>query len=69
VRGVDHPNTLACAANHALDLEATGDRVVATELRKETFARFRARLGRDHPETLNANSYRRMESDVEVPAS
>ncbi|HEX6355945.1 FxSxx-COOH system tetratricopeptide repeat protein [Actinophytocola sp.] len=69
VRGVDHPYTLACAANHALDLEATGDSVAAIELRKEIFPLFRSKLGRDHPETLNANAYRRMEADIEVPAS
>lgn len=69
VRGADHPNTLACAANHALDLEATGDRVEATDLRREIFPLFREKLGIDHPETLNANAYRRMASDIEVPAS
>jgi Tetratricopeptide repeat/Effector-associated domain 2/NB-ARC domain len=68
-RGIDHPYTLACAANHALDLESTGDRVEATELRREIFALFREKLGPEHPETLRANAYRRMESDIEVPAA
>jgi hypothetical protein len=34
-----------------------------------TFAAFREQFGSEHPEMMNANAYRRMESDVEVPAS
>lgn len=69
VRGEHHPYTLACAANLAFDLEKIGDLVNANRLRRETLNQFSVQLGTDHPETLNAGVYRRMESDVEVPAT
>lgn len=69
VRGDLHPNTLSCAANLALDLEKVGELVEANQLRRETLDQLGIQLGADHPATMNAGVYRRMESDVEVPAT
>lgn len=69
VRGEHHPYTLACAANLSFDLEKLGELVEANRLRRETLDQLGVQLGIDHPETMNAGVYRRMESDVEVPAT
>lgn len=69
VRGDHHPYTLACAANLSFDLEKLGDLVQANRLRRETLDQLGVQLGIDHPETMNAGVYRRMESDVEAPAT
>ena len=39
------------------------------QLRRDTLDQFSVQLGTDHPETLNAGVYRRLECDVEVPAT
>lgn len=69
VRGEHHPHTLVCAINLAFDLEKLGDLVEANRLRRTTLDLFGVHLGTDHPDTMNAGVYRRMESDVEVPAT
>ena len=69
VRGEQHPHTLVCAINLAFDLEKLGDLVGANKLRRKSLDLFGVQLGTDHPETMNAGVYRRMESDVEVPAT
>jgi hypothetical protein len=68
VRGEHHPITLGCAINLAFDLEKEGNLVDANRLRRDTLDQLGVQLGTDHPETMNAGVYRRIESDVEVPA-
>lgn len=69
VRGENHPHTLACAINLSFDLEKLGELVEANQLRRRTLDQLGVSLGTDHPDTMNAGVYRRMESDVEVPAT
>jgi tetratricopeptide (TPR) repeat protein len=69
VRGDNHPHTLACAINLSFDLEKLGNLVEANQLRRKTLDQLGVHLGTDHPDTMNAGVYRRMESDVEVPAT
>lgn len=69
VRAAGHPNTLLCAVNLALDLEANGRPGEADALRSETLNSLRAKLGREHPETANAERRRRAEADIEVPTA
>jgi tetratricopeptide repeat protein len=69
LRGENHPDTLACAANVALDLDAAGDAVRASTLHKETLERLRRQLGSDHPDTIHVSLYRRADCDIEVSAS
>jgi hypothetical protein len=66
-RAPDHPYTLACAVNLAFDLDATGAKAEAAELRKDTKERMRRKLGPEHPETVNMERGRRAECDTEVP--
>lgn len=68
VRGEHHPHTLTCAINLSFDLEKLGDVLPANQLRRQTLEQLGVTLGTDHPDTMNAGVYRRMESDVEVPA-
>jgi hypothetical protein len=67
VRGPNHPYSLGCAHNHAIDLEATGRIDEAAELWRDTYARFVAVLGPDHPDSLQARARRRIDADVEPP--
>jgi tetratricopeptide (TPR) repeat protein len=69
VRGEHHPHTLTCAINLSFDLEKLGELVDANQLRRKTLDQLGVHLGTDHPDTMNAGVYRRMESDVEVPAT
>jgi hypothetical protein len=69
VRGGNHPNTLACASNLATDLEKLGEVGQANQLRRETIDKLGTQLGLDHPETTSAGIYRRLECDVEIPAT
>jgi hypothetical protein len=69
IRGEHHPHTLVCAINLSFDLEKLGELVEANRLRRNTLDSLGVHLGTDHPDTMNAGVYRRMESDVEVPAT
>jgi hypothetical protein len=50
--GDDHPRTLFCANNLALDLWDLGQHEEARELNEDTLLRRRRLLGDDHPDTL-----------------
>ncbi len=61
-RGPDYPNTLASMTGLANDFEALGRYAEAHEIRQETWAPMKAKLGADHSSTLQsmmgvANSY------------
>jgi hypothetical protein len=67
VRGEDHPYTLYCAVNLAIDLKAVGEDERAETLTADTAERLRTVLGDKHPETIAALNGRRAESDIEPP--
>lgn len=67
VRGDDHPYTLGCALNHALDLEGSGSEREADALWQDTVARFNRVLGPDHPDSLAAGARQRIDADIEPP--
>jgi hypothetical protein len=67
VLGADHPHTLACAANLALDLRATKRLEEADALSAATNERYAETLGPDHPDTLAASTDQRLDFDFEPP--
>src|SRR5262249_59834252 len=69
VRGEEHPYTLLCAVNAALDLQATGDEAAGQSLLGHTLEVLGRWLGPEHPETLDAGRYRRAECAIDPPSS
>jgi hypothetical protein len=67
VMGENHPITLGCAANMAVDLRAEGLDEEAEQLSADTLARFRTTLGDKHPDTLVAAEGRRLDFDFDPP--
>jgi hypothetical protein len=67
VVGEDNPNTLACAANLALDLQALGEDTEAATLREDVLARYTATLRAAHLETRAAADGVRIDLDFEPP--
>ena len=49
--GDDHPHTLACAANLALDLRSIGMAPRASEVSAKTLERYHRLLGDEHPKS------------------
>jgi tetratricopeptide (TPR) repeat protein len=67
IRGEDHPYTLVCALNHALNLQDAGREGEAEPLWQETVVRFDRVLGADHPDSQAARERRRLDADIEPP--
>jgi tetratricopeptide (TPR) repeat protein len=67
IRGPDHPYTLGCALNHALDLERIGREREGNALRRDTIERFDRVLGADHPDSVTARNRQRIDADIEPP--
>ncbi|WP_148112929.1 FxSxx-COOH system tetratricopeptide repeat protein, partial [Actinoplanes sp. ATCC 53533] len=66
-RGLDHPYTLLCAVNAAFDLIADGETERGREDLAAAVAALSARLGPEHPETLDVRRGVRAECDIEPP--
>ena len=66
--GEDHPQTLACAANLALDLRSTGAVSRADELMTKTVERYRHVLG-EHPDVKAAASGQRLDLSINLHAT
>ncbi|BBH68347.1 hypothetical protein ACTI_50320 [Actinoplanes sp. OR16] len=67
-RGPNHPYTLACILNHALDLQGAGrGQHEAESLRRSAVDGFLRTLGPDHPDTQAARNGRRIDADIEPP--
>jgi hypothetical protein len=65
VLGAEHPVTLGCAANLALDLAADGDQDAAGRLAADAKEGLRQVLGEDHPDVLTAGLGQRLEFDFD----
>ncbi len=68
-RGEQHPYTLVAAANHVLDLAATGSAAAAASRRDEVLGRIRTTLGPNHPMLTAIDEQTRIECPVEPPSS
>jgi hypothetical protein len=69
ILGADHPDTLASAANLALDLKAIGQGERAAELTADTVGRLIRVLGTDHPEVEDVVAGRRLDLGIELVAT
>ena len=67
VTGENHPYTLGCALNLALDLRALGEREAFRELFTDTIERYHHTLGSGHPEVSAATARERAICDIEPP--
>ena len=68
VIGPDHPHTLVCAANLALDTLTLGDRETAAMMHADVLERYRAILPDDHIDVLDTAKGERMTLDFEPPS-
>ena len=67
--GENHPHTLACAANLALDLRGAGNVSRASELTTETVERYRQVLGNDHPDVKAVAERQRLDLSIDLHAT
>jgi hypothetical protein len=67
VLGANHPHTLVCATNLALDLKILGKGEEAETLADETIERYRRVLFDDHPDVASAVRGERLDFDFEPP--
>jgi hypothetical protein len=67
VRADDHPDTLACAVNAALDRQESANDLEARQELQQTLDRLERILGTDHPDTVDAVRGKRADCDVEPP--
>jgi MoxR-like ATPase len=65
--GVDHPLTLAAAANLVFDLRAEGEADEAEQLSQATMDRFARTLGLGHPDPQAFLAGRRLDFDFDAP--
>ena len=65
--GEQHPLTLGCAANLALDLRADGADEEAELLSAKTMSGYERALGADHPMTEAAAAGLRLDFDFDPP--
>jgi hypothetical protein len=63
--GENHPMTLGCAANLALDRMADNAVADAESLRADTISRYIDTLGPDHPDTRVATAGNRIDFDFD----
>ena len=64
--GEDHPHTLACAANLALDLRSIGDGVARSPKSvTKTIERYHRVLGDEHPDVKAVASGQRLDMSID----
>jgi hypothetical protein len=63
----DHPHTLGCAANLAVDLIASGGEDAGKALRHQTLRRYEETQGPDFPDLLVAAEGKRLDPDFDPP--
>jgi hypothetical protein len=67
VLGEDHPVTLGCAVNLAMDLRADDAPDYTERLHSDTMRRYVRALGGDHPDTKAALTGERIDFDFDPP--
>jgi hypothetical protein len=65
--GSEHPHTLACAANLAIDLRAQGEIERSRVLSAKTMALYRTALPAGHFELIDAAEGKRIAIDLDAP--